>query len=385
MKVQIITNLFPLPWQPNRAAFNRQQFEYLSQCSELSILVLVAWLLSFDKQRQLKPSTFNGARLEYHRYFYIPGILRFTYPFTMFIGLLFKIPGLLRFRPDCLLLSWAYPDAVAGVAIGRLLNIPTIIKVHGSDINMHAQYPARARQIKWAIRHSKAVITVSKDLADKLLDLDIPEEKIKVIYNGLNHEIFQPTDKILERAQLELASERKIILFIGNLKHAKGCVDLLEAWINLLEGIENSPDLYFIGSGPAEKQMKELIEQAGLECKARLLGVMDHKCIAKWINACDVVALPSHNEGVPNVLLESMACGVPVVATRVGGIPEVVNTDTGILVEPLNSDRLQKALLEALEKDWDRELIAKSVAGFNWGKSAGEVRDLVASVIENGS
>ena len=384
MKLQIITNLFPLPWEPNRAAFNKQQFEALSRKCEVQILVLVAWLQPLKYHLMLRRSVKNGIYIEYLRYFYIPGIFRFSYSLTLFFCLLTKIPSLLRHRPDCLLLSWAYPDAVAGIAIARLLRIPAVIKVHGSDINMHAQYRFRAWQIKWAIKYAEFVIAVSNALSEKLIEMGVPSEKVKVIYNGLNHQIFKPVDKLIARDKLGIPHDRKMILFIGNLKHTKGCVDLLEAWMLMAKENSRDTDLYFVGAGPAENRMRELITRENVSSGVKMLGAMNHESIVHWINASDLVALPSHNEGVPNVLLEAMACWCHRSwLLELVVYPEIVNPESGILVDLGDRQKLQEALLEGLQRSWNRERIAETMTNFDWECNAQQAHELFELAVSN--
>src|SRR5690606_11600528 len=118
---------------------------------------------------------------------------------------------------DCLLVSWAFPDAVACVLLARMLRLPLFIKVHGSDINMHCTYPARAAQVSWALRQAAGIICVSRDLAQQVIKLGAPEEKVKVIYNGVDKSIFSPIERRDARQTLNLADDRRIILYIGNL------------------------------------------------------------------------------------------------------------------------------------------------------------------------
>ena len=201
------------------------------------------------------------------------------------------------------------------------------------------------------------------------------KSKVKVIYNGINHKVFRLGSRCDARKSLGLKSDRSILLYIGNLKATKGCMDLLEAF-NQISRQHKDVDLYFIGDGPVRKSIIAKSNEYGLNGRVFILGIRPHQELVSWIQSCDAVVLPSHNEGVPNVLLESMACGVPVVATAVGGIPEVVDEKVGILVELGNAKELQDALVTVISRDWDPSLIECSVADFTWERNIKQMEEV---------
>ncbi len=229
------------------------------------------------------------------------------------------------------------------------------------------------------MRNAAAVVTVSNALAQKLIQLGIPETKITTIYNGIDHSVFFPQDQTAAREKLGLDAKRKVILFIGNLKLEKGCVDLVSSFVTIKDEIDNA-DLYYIGTGKEASKIATIATEHGSTHRVHLLGGMPHKELCRWITASNLVALPSHNEGVPNVLLEAMASGKPVVASRVGGIPEVVKSIAGILVPPRDGRALERALVQAIQREWDSDAISKSVEGYNWDKNAQQLYDLLNTV-----
>ncbi|PCJ27284.1 MAG: sugar ABC transporter permease [SAR86 cluster bacterium] len=380
MKVQILSNLFPLPWEPNRAAFNRQQFEWLARKCEVRIIVIVSFLDRIKNFGKSVPSIKNGVSISYLWYFYVPKFARFSYTASLLLSMIFKIPQIVKYKPDCLILSWAYPDAVSGIILSKMLNIPAVIKVHGSDINLHLQHRARAAQILWSMMHAKAIISVSKDLAAKLVKLGVPENKIHVIYNGVDKSIFYPRVLNETKKILQLSDKRTIWLYIGNLKPEKGCIDLFSAF-EAIAAKKSTIDLYYVGTGGSADYIKNKAIELGLAKRVTLLGNLGHKDVATWINASDLVALPSYNEGVPNVLLEAMACGKPVVASRVGGIPEVIPEHAGILFNPGDIAALEGALLECSERHWNSTDIINSVQELTWENNSSKVYDLLNSAV----
>jgi len=154
------------------------------------------------------------------------------------------------------------------------------------------------------------------------------------------------------------------VLYVGNLKPSKGCVDLLEAFPALLER-HPAARLAYVGSGAAAA-LEQRARALGIAGSVQLAGARPHHELATWMHAASLLCLPSHNEGVPNVVLEAMACGLPVVATRVGGIPEVLPDHAGRLVPPHDRAALAQALDEALRADWSTASIAAHAARFDW-------------------
>jgi len=365
MKVLVVTNLFPSPLRLNRAAYNRQQFLRLSETHDVTVLVAIAWLEWVKNIGSYRNEKMGKLNIRYFPYFYIPKIAVYLHSFYMFLSMLPQIPYIFKYKPDVLLASWAFPDAVASAAWCRILNIPLVVKVHGSDINVKSKNPGHRKQIEWALRNADIVVSVSKALCRRLSELGVGDNRIKLLYNGVDLDVFRPETKQKANESLGLIDNQKKILFVGNLELTKGCKELLTAFADLLEG-GLEVQLYYVGRGRAEKELKTQAEKLGCLDKVHFKGEAQHKDLVHWYNAVDLICLPSYNEGVPNVLLEAMACGLPVVATRVGGIPEVVSGESGILVEKQNPDALIVALRTVLDKKWDKGRIIKGIKGFSW-------------------
>jgi len=275
-----------------------------------------------------------------------------------------------------MVLSWAFPDAVAGGLLAKLLGIPTIIKVHGSDINVHAQIKARRVQIKWAMDRAKAILAVSQDLKNKILHMGVSPKKVHLLYNGIDKSLFYPMQKDVARNSCAIDINRRVIVFIGNLKSSKGCNLLLDAFALLTKRIP-AADLYYIGAGDQIDILKKKASEYGSDTNVYFPGSLRHQALPLWMNASDVLALPSMNEGVPNVVLEAKACGIPVVATNVGGIPEVVSAEDGILIEYGDKQKLCNALIEALNKNWDRLKISSNLNTLSWAENSTKLLDII--------
>ena len=354
----VITNLYPLPWEPNRATFNRQQFELLKDDYQLSILIPIAFPDWFKHRKQIKQS----AELRYVPYFYLPKIGRRFYSVTMFLSILLHSGLWLKKRkPSIILASWAFPEAVAASWLSRLYNAKFFFKVHGSDINLHGKIPARAKQIVSAADKAQGILSVSKALARELFAMGVSKEKVHVIYNGVDHDKFgpcYPSNKTTD-----------YILYIGNLKHDKGVIELIDGFGQISRQFPNL-HLVFAGSGAMKKTLATFAQTHHIENKVTFLGNIAHSQLPAWLSNAKVLCLPSYNEGVPNVVLESMAAGTPVLATCVGGIPEVVDESIcGKLIPPKDAKAVAKGLSELLTRQWSREKIQQHGSQFTWQKN----------------
>ncbi|WP_457673021.1 glycosyltransferase family 4 protein [Thiolapillus sp.] len=377
-RLLIITNLYPTPWDHQRGTFNFQQFNRLAEHLDIRLVVPVSWKerLRHGRRRAtpLPPHPLEG-RAVYPWYWYTPGLFRASYGLTLQASLALQCNRLTReFNPDLLLSSWAYPEGVAGTRIAGRLGIPAFVKVHGSDINVIASRASIQKQIRAWGRQVEGIASVSAALKKKMVSMGIDGKKIRVIYNGIDHQRFHPLPRKEARTRLAMGDSR-IILYVGNLKREKGCVDLAEAFVRIAP---HHPDLRLCiaGAGTMRETIAATAARAGLEHRVILLGKVDHEDLNHWYNAADLVCLPSYNEGVPNVLLEAMACGTPVVATGVGGIPEVVNENTGLLSEAGDLQALTRNLETALARQWNRNTIHGHALNFSWDENIRQMLDM---------
>jgi len=369
-KITIITNLYPLPWEPNRATFNRQQFSLLDENYDKSILVPVAFIEWFKNRKQIK----QAENLRFVPYFYPPKLGRRFYSLFLFLSIILHSGNWLRKkRNDILLASWAYPEAVTTSWLSKLYNCRFYFKVHGSDINFHSNYPARARQIVNAANKADGILSVSQDLKTKMIKLGIEKQKITVIYNGINHDLFG--------TKQNRTINKDYILYVGNLKQAKGVFELLDGFNQIHERFPNL-HLIFAGSGEQKNKLINTTEKYGLSDKVEFLGSVNHDTLPGLMQYATLIALPSYNEGVPNVLLESMACGTPVLATAVGGIPEIINQDIcGVLIAEKNSDAVALGLQDILIRKWSYEKIVEHSKQFTWQKNQQQLIKLISNII----
>ena len=379
LKLLVTTNLFPTPWDPLRGAFNRQQFERLGQRHEVHVLTAVDFrerLAGVRGQVEVP-----GLRRDHFTFVFPPGIGRALHAGCWFASLLLQHGRRLRTEKyDAILASWAYPDAVASGWLARRLGIPYVVKVHGSDLNVMADAALRRPQIAAALRRAGAVVAVSQALADKAVALGAEPARVHAIYNGVDEQLFSPGSREAARQRLGLGAEQPLLLYVGNLKSTKGCLDLLEAFPAVLAQRPQA-SLVYAGAGACRDEL--LARAAALGCAERvsLVGAVPHGKLADWFRAADLLCLPSHNEGVPNVVLEAMSCGTPVVASRVGGIPEVLPEFAGILVPAREPAALAEALLDATARTWQGERIVEHARGFRWDDNIDQLERILQTVV----
>ena len=365
VRILVLTNLFPSAWDPLRASFNRQQFDRLGARHDVVVMTAIDFR---DRRRGRRgdPPSLLHATADDFTFWYPPRIGRSLHGATWYASLLAQQGRRLRAgRYDLLLASWAFPDAVGTRWLARRLGLPYVVKVHGSDLNVTTDFRLRRWQISRALRDAGAVVAVSQALATKARELGVPGERVRVIYNGVDGELFRPGDRAEARSALALPVDAPVVLYVGNLKLTKGCMDLLDSFPAVLARNPGAR-LVFVGSGGAHAGLVQRSRQLGIETNVLFAGAAAHAQLPRWMQAADVLALPSHAEGVPNVVLEAMACGLPVVATAVGGIPEVLPPTAGVQVPAHDIGAISGALNEALARTWDREAILSHACNFRW-------------------
>jgi glycosyltransferase involved in cell wall biosynthesis len=269
-----------------------------------------------------------------------------------------------------LLATWAYPDTVATTLVARRLELPIVAKVHGSDINVMAEVPIVRSQIRWALRRASCVFAVSRPMRQRLIDLGVPSECVRVQYNGVNVERFHPIDRVKARRDLGLPQDRRLILSVGNLEAVKGVIDLIDAAKLLVAEGEPVPLVVLVGAGRLRGELEERVRRDRLHDDVLLAGAQPHAEIPGWIGAADALCLPSHHEGCPNVVLEAMACGRPVVATGVGAVPDLIDSAVGIVAPPRQPARLAEAIRAVTSRDWDAQAIRQRVLPLSWEENA---------------
>ena len=234
MRILAITSLYPNPLHPNRAAFNRQQFKALASEHQVQVISPIAWTDEWSQRRVAMPAerqcVCDGMIVHHPRYLFTPKILRSSYGgfFLRSVrGCFEKV--IANMQPEVVLGCWAYPDGWAAIKLAREVDLPVALKVHGSDILSLDQYPARRRRTAEALANADAVVSVSHDLARQAIALGADQNRVSVVYNGVDRALFHPGSKDTARLDLGLSCRDPLVLFVGNLVSAKNVEVLLDA------------------------------------------------------------------------------------------------------------------------------------------------------------
>jgi teichuronic acid biosynthesis glycosyltransferase TuaC len=287
-------------------------------------------------------------------------------------------PALARYRGavDVVLGTWLYPDGFAAVIAARMLGVPAVIKLHGSDVNVIAKRPGPRRLVAWALARAARVVAVSRALADEVIALGADRARVAVVMNGVDGELFHPRDRASARGELDLPAG-PLVVYVGNLKEDKGVVDLAEAFV-ALAGRRADVTLAMVGGGPMKGRLEELA--ARVPGRLILVGTQPFDRVPTWMAAADVIALASWAEGTPNAVLEALASGRRVVATAVGGVPDLITSPVlGTLVPPRDPAALADALGRAIDEAYDPAMVAALGARGGWAASADALHAVLAA------
>ncbi|NIM19919.1 MAG: glycosyltransferase [Candidatus Latescibacteria bacterium] len=387
MKILLSTGIFPNKTDINRGIYIFRQAAALKNHCEVIALAPVPFFPSFIKFRKYsayskipRQDNISGIDVAYPRYFVTPKILRSLHGFFLLASVFFSYRRVIkRYQPDLILGFHAYPYGFANVAIARIFNLPVFIGCRGSDINYLTKTFWRRKIITWTLRRCEKVLSVSESLKDEIVKLGIDEARVAVIPNGIDLELFARTAKKKARQIIGMDEEAPICVCVGRMSPEKG-VDVV---VRALEHVQTEGlRLLLVGSGSEEDRLKTLATQLNVDEKIMFAGEKAYTEIPNWLCASDVLVLPSRNEGHPNAVLEALACGVPVIASRVGGVPEIITSpELGLLVDPDNPVQLARAIDQALARRWDPEKISGAVKR-SWNSVAQDILREASDYIE---
>ena len=343
MKVLFFSYAYPNPLQPGLGTFNRAMVAGLAGDHEVRVVSPVpfpeVWQARFRGQlpRGLNDPQFvavPGVRAEYPTFYYPPKLFRSQYGPWMWWSVRRQLDRVMReFRPEVVLSYWAHPDGEVAVRMARRHHVPALAMVGGSDVLLLARSGSRRRAILNVLERADAVVTVSDHIARTLVSDGIDRDKLRVVRRGVDRAVFSPGDRVISRRGLGLPEERTLLVAVGRLVPVKGFQYLIEACA-VLKARGRSFACRILGDGPLKGELQAQINRLGLQGTVELKGPQSQLELAEWYRAADLTVLTSLSEGVPNVLLESVACGTPFVATYVGGVPEIADLRHDRLVPP---------------------------------------------------
>lgn len=374
MKILTITTVFPNKTEPQLGIFVKERMFTVAKMCKLKVVVPIPWYKFLTSKVHYKEIQ-EGIEVYHPPFFYIPRFLKCLDGFFFFLSILNCVQKIKKdFKFDLIDAHFAYPDGFGAVLLAKLLKKPIVITLRGT-IERLRFHPIIKKQIKWALKNATKIIAVSDSLKKRATELGIDSNKIAVIKNGIDAKKFYPINKLEARKKLSLPIDKKILLSVGGLVKRKGVHHVIDILPDIIKKI---PNLYYVivGGKTVEGDISDLlrrrIKELKLESYIMLAGPKPHNELIYWYNAADVFCLYSNKEGCPNVILEALACGTRVVASKTGGSPEIiVSEDFGFLVD--NKEQLKQALIKAFYKNWDTEKIALYGCQNTWDEVAKKV------------
>ena len=387
IKILTFSTLFPNSVRPGHGVFVETRLRHLVASGEVqaSVLAPIPWF-PFSHPRfgdyakfAQAPRSENrfGLEVDHPRYFLPPKIGMTLAPFLLAVSAKRAIQRKLAAGADFDLIDahYFYPDGVAAILLGRWFKKPVVITARGTDINLIPQYAIPRRMILWAAERAAGMITVCQALKDAMVEMGISANAITPLRNGVDLTLFRPMDRAAERARLQLT--RRTLLSVGYLIPRKAHDLIIRALADLPE-----TDLLIAGSGPEENALRALAVQLGVHDRVRFVGALPQAELRAYYGAVDAMVLASSREGWANVLLEAMACGTPVVASRVWGTPEVVaSPDAGVLM-PERSAAGVVAGVQALFAHYPDHAATRAYAeSFSWDDTTRGQIDLFQKIL----
>jgi len=368
----VFTSLYPNAAQPRHGVFVEERLRHLVETGRVAATVMapVPWF-PFRHRRFGAYAAFArvpqweeryGISILHPRYPVVPKIGMNIAPSLMYHTLLPVARKLLASGKNFDLIDahYFYPDGVVATRLGEALDKPVVITARGNDLTLIPRYYLPRRQIQAAAERAVALVTVAQSLKEKAIALGVAPDKITVLRNGVDLDRFRPLDRTIIRARLGLTGP--VWLAVGHLIERKGVHIVLAA-------LAEVPDVTLLvaGDGPEGGTLGRLASRLGVTERVRFLGAIVHDELCNYYNAADAMVLASSREGMPNVVLESLACGTSVVATAVNGTPELIATpEAGELMEARTPEALVQAWKNLRSRNVDREATRRYAETLGW-------------------
>lgn len=387
LSILTTTTLFPNSVQRAHGVFVETRLRHLLASGEVRAHVLapVPWLppmLRYSSYGRLQsvPQRVErgGITVEHPRYLVVPKLGMTLTPHTLYRAMRKRFIALRKagHQFDLIDAHYFYPDGVAAVRLAREFGIPVTVTARGTDLNLIPEFPAPRKMILEAAAQASGMITVCQALKDTLVEMGVAPERVTVLRNGVDLELFRPVDRAAMRAKLGLT--RRTLVSVGLLIDRKGHHHIIRALKDLPD-----TDLLIAGSGPDEAALKRLAESEGVAGRIRFLGSVDQNTLREIYNAADALVLASSREGWANVLLEAMACGTPVVASAVWGTPEVVaKPEAGVLMPTLDAKGVVDGVKALFAAYPDHAATRAYAEGFNWDATTEGQLNLFRSILD---
>jgi teichuronic acid biosynthesis glycosyltransferase TuaC len=388
IRLLTFSTLFPNNVRPNHGVFVENRLRHLVAGGEAvsEVVAPVPWFPSANPRfgdwaayaGVLEREVRHGLTVWHPRFPVIPKVGMSLAPMLLYYAMRPVLARLIGAGADfdAIDAHYVYPDGVAAVWLGQHFNLPVVVTARGTDVSLIPQYRRPRRLIQGAIEGAAAMIAVSAALKDALVEIGAPEAKVTVLRNGVDTALFHPpADRAATRATLGLT--RKTLISVGLLIERKGHHRTIEAMTRLPDF-----DLIIAGEGPERDRLNALIVRLGLGERVRLLGARPHAELPSLYGAADASVLSSSREGWANVLLESMACGTPVVASNIWGNPEVVRTPAaGVITRENTPAGIEEGVRRLFAAGLPREATRAYAEPFSWDETTAGQLEIFRRII----
>lgn len=386
MKLLVYSSLFPNAAQPQHGVFVETRLRKILAAGGVDARVVapVPWFplggSMFGRYRDFalapRREVRHGIEIDHPRYPVIPRVGMNAAPWLMARATRALVGRRIAGGAELIDAHYFYPDGVAAARLGAAFGRPVVISARGSDVNLIADYPGPRRRIVAAANRAAAVIAVSDALKRRMVEIGIDAGRITVLRNGVDTDEFAPVDPAAARARLGLT--RPALVAVGNVLRSKG-QDVAIRALGLLDDME----LVIVGAGPDEAAFRRLADSLGVADRVRFAGRRPQAELPLYYSAAEVSLLASAREGWPNVLLESMACGTPAVATDVGGVAEIITApEAGRIMAAGTPEALAAAVRELRSAAPARDAVRAHAARFGWAEIARAQRALYRQAID---
>jgi teichuronic acid biosynthesis glycosyltransferase TuaC len=373
LTVLVVSTLYPNAIQFRHGIFVETRIKHVQESGgvKLSVIAPVPWFPCKIKRLPQYSQLVDVPRHEirhdieiFHpRYLVIPKIGMLLTPFFLAFAIYRQIKQLPQELQDFQVIDahYYYPDGVAAAIIARIFNKPLTITARGSDINLIADDILPRRMMDWAGRVARYNLAVCRALADRMVEIGMPETSMRVVRNGVDLDLFKPLpqrDALRQKWQVRAP----LLISVGYLIERKGHHLIIDAMQSLAEY-----ELFIVGDGEWAQRLQSQVVAAGLQSRVRFIGEVRQEQLCELYNCADALVLASSREGWANVLLESMACGTPVVATNIWGTPEVVQSQAaGVLCEARTAESIASSVRRLFAAYPRREQTREYAETFSW-------------------
>ena len=373
VRALILTSLYPSIARPRHGIFVETRMNRLVATGSVTANVVapVPWFpftqAQFGKYADLAKTPTNETRrglpVAYPRYFMVPKVGLRWQAKSMAFAVLRHLRRTVSngALPDLIDGQYLYPDGVATAIVAATLGRPYVLTARGSDVNILAEHPTVQSAILRAIEGAAITITVSSALRDALLHLGCDASRIVCLRNGVDLELFKPIDRLAARQRLGI-NAKYAIASVGNLVAEKRHALAINALTHLSDTI-----YLIVGDGSEREELKRLAIARSVRDRVVFLPNRSQRELVDIYSAVDLLVLPSSREGWPNVMLEALACGTPVVASDVGGVREMLTSNVaGIAVASSDAADFAAAIKMMLHALPDRSQVRRHAELFGW-------------------